>query len=115
MNQQPRPEKSKHVVVKIKDYVISVKPTVVKMGEDPYQGIVWEIVTDGWTFPTFEDGIEVKGDHGEFSNGRLDETGTIYTLHNKNSHTHYYPYTIKVTNGKVTLHLDPGIGNGGNN
>jgi hypothetical protein len=103
----------KTVTITVKDYVVIADPPVVKMGKDSEQFIQWEIVTPGWTFPLFEDGIEIKGDHGEFSNGRVNETGTIYVLHNKNSHTHLYPYTIKVVSGKVSLHLDPGIDNGG--
>jgi hypothetical protein len=103
----------KEVRISVKNFAISVEPETVKMGKGSNQYIQWEIVTHGWEFPEFEDGIEVKGDHGEFSNGRLNETGTIYILHNKNSHKHFYPYTIKVTNGKTTLVYDPGIANGG--
>jgi hypothetical protein len=101
------------ITVTIKNHVLSVSKEVLNMGKTKNQTIKWTIVTSGWTFPEFEDGIELKGDHGEFSNGHRDDTGKHYVVNNKNSHTHLYPYTIKVTNGKTTLSLDPGIGNQG--
>ena len=103
---------AKRVTISIKDFIVSVDPEEIEMGKGAGQFIQWEIATKGWRFPLFEDGIEVKGDHGEFSNGRVNEAGTVYVLHNKNSHTHFYPYTIKVINGKTNLFLDPGIRNG---
>jgi hypothetical protein len=103
----------RNINVTIKNHVLSVSKEVLMMGKTKNQKITWAIVTNGWIFPEFEDGIELKGDHGEFSNGHRDETGKHYIVHNKNSHTHLYPYTIKVTNGKTTLSLDPGIGNEG--
>ena len=101
------------ITVTIKSHVLSVSKEVLEMGKGKNQKITWTIKTPGWIFPEFEDGIELKGDHGEFSNGHRDPTGTQYVVHNKNSHTHLYPYTVKVTNGKTTLSLDPGIANGG--
>jgi hypothetical protein len=102
---------SKQVKITVKNFVVSAEPEHLRMGKGKEQFVQWEIDTKGWTFPLFEDGIEVKGDHGEFSNGRVNETGTIYILHNKNSHIHLYPYTVKVTNGETTLTLDPDIQN----
>ncbi len=103
----------REISITVVEHVITLDVENLSMGYEKEQEIVWIVRTPGWFFPHFEDGIEVKVGHGEFSNGHADESRTRFVMRNKNTFEHSYPYTIKVTNGKIMLSLDPIIINQG--
>lgn len=101
-----------HVGVSIVDGKISVFPDPLPV-VDRNVVIEWQILTDGWTFPTWENGIVLTVPHRDFSNGTSDGTGKVFTIRNVNSERRTHKYTVNVTNGDKTVSLDPEINNQG--
>lgn len=100
-----------HATVTIANSVISVVPDPLSMGKANNQVIEWNIQTNNWTFP--DDGIVITSDpNGQFSGGGTTGNGNKYTLHNKNTDSNRYKYTVNVVNGATRLTLDPTIENG---
>jgi len=76
--------------------------------------IQWTIETDGWVFPTFRKGVELKVDDPQFTNGSVDPNDQqIFRISDTNLVTGDHPYTVLVQNkasGEL-LPLDPTIKN----
>jgi uncharacterized protein (UPF0210 family) len=101
-----------HVGISIVNKRISVSPDPLPV-VDHNVVIEWQILTSGWSFPTWEDGIVLNTQHPDFSNGASDGTGKVYTIRNINSEKRLHKYTVHVTDGKETISLDPTIENQG--
>jgi hypothetical protein len=104
------PVDPKHVLqVRVENGQVSVNKDSLRMGRDKDKVLRWEIVTRGWRFPDFEDGIVIEANTDrQFSNGHRDSNDDRhYVLHNKNSNSASYKYTIHVTDGTSKLLLDP--------
>lgn len=95
-----------HAEVTITNNVITAVPDPLPMGKPNNQVIEWTIKTDNWTFP--DDGIVINSDlNDQFSGGAATGNGKKYTLHNKNTDSNRYKYTVNVANGSTRLDLDP--------
>ena len=98
--------------VTITNGAIAVAPDPLPAGKTANQVLEWTITTPGWTFP--DNGIVVNSDPGgQFSNPGATGNGRKFTLHDKNTDSNRYKYTVNVTNGSQNLNQDPIIVNEG--
>ena len=89
-------------------------PPVLHMGSGHFQFIQWTIETDGWVFPTFRSGIELKVPNSHFSNGSVNDPA-VFRISDTNLEAGDHEYTIHVVNPATgeQLELDPTIKNQG--
>lgn len=85
------------------------RETLSMVGKGRNAPIQWELVTPGWTFP--DNGIEIEGNDGEFTQLRATDEGRKFKCMDRNSGGKAYKYNVNVSNGKTTLTLDPIIQN----
>ena len=106
--------KSVKVRVDTSNNEVSAIPPVLHMGSGHFQFIEWTIETDGWAFPTFRQGIELKVPNSQFSNGSLNASN-VFRISDTNLQAGDHEYTIRVVNPTTGEHLerDPTIKNQG--
>jgi hypothetical protein len=93
---------------------VHATPPVLHMGNGHFQFIQWTIETDGWAFPTFRLGVELKVPNSQFTNGSVTEPN-VFRISDTNLATGDHEYTIRVVNPSTgeQLELDPTIKNQG--
>jgi len=99
------------VDVSVVNGAIKVDPETLAMGGRGHNATIeWKLNTTGWTFPS--DGIVIDDNHGQFKHLRPIDKGLKFQCTDTNDDSGRYKYTVKVTDGKTTLELDPIIQNG---
>jgi hypothetical protein len=101
---------SSKVTVSVAGNVVSVDTDKLHMaGKGGNAPIEWEMTTAGWTFPS--NGIVIEGNDGQFTELQPHDQGRKFKCVDKNDDGRTYKYDVNVTDGKVTLTLDPTIEN----
>lgn len=93
---------------------VQANPPMLHMGNGHFQFIEWTIETDGWVFPTFRQGIELKVSNSQFTNGSVN-AANVFRISDTNLVAGDHEYTIHVVNSSTgeQLDLDPTIKNQG--
>jgi hypothetical protein len=101
----------KSVTVKVRDGQIVVNPDELHMGNVVGQEIEWTVVTPGWDFPLYANGIALKVNHHDFSNGHR-AVKKKFRISNLNSVARRHRYTVTVIHSSGrSLQIDPSIVN----
>ena len=101
------------VKVEVENGEIVVDPDVLHMGKVIGQAVEWTVVTSGWNFPLYANGIALKVNHHDFSNGHK-VTSKVFRISNLNSVRRSHRYKVTLVNGSGdVLQKDPSIVNRG--
>lgn len=100
------------VEVSIVNRKIVVQPDPVPV-IGPDHEIQWVIITPGWTFPKWSNGINLKTPHSDFSNAASNPAGNGFSMRNRNLVAKKHKYSVYVEKGDDKPHVDPTIDNRG--
>jgi hypothetical protein len=101
------------VTIKVRKGGIVVEPDELHMGDIVGQDVEWTVVTPGWDFPVFANGIKLKANHRDFSNGHRPGSKK-FRITNLNSERRRHRYNVALVHSSGReLQIDPSIVNRG--